>query len=324
MKKSRMYKYLVLIIIVLSIGIGYAFLTVDLKINGTVGINDSRWNVHFANYQQTANSTITPTSGNAPVITGDTTTEISYNVTFNEPGDVYEFTVDIVNGGTMDATITSLETDLKIGDSVVSTIPNYLSYNLAYSNGDEFSTPHGLAAGASEKILVRVEFNQNILINQYEDAAGRTFHFDVKPIYVQDSYTEQEENYQYVYTNAHEYFYVNQEISEGINIYDNYQDVGTDVFLRHAMRNGYIAKTDLGYIKAGNVYYISTFIPNDYDEFDETMATLLSIADLNGTCEYEPGVFFNCGPLYAYINTGVSITAGGAKCYINDSFSYCD
>ena len=299
MKKSRMYKYLILIVIVLSIGIGYAFLTVDLKINGTVGINDSRWNVHFANYQQTSNSTITPTNGNAPVITGDTTTEISYNVTFNEPGDVYEFTVDIVNGGTMEATITSLETDLKIGDNAVSYIPNYLEYSLTYSNGDEFVTPHGLAAGVSEKVLVRVEFMQNITNDQYNEAAGKTFHFDLKPIYVQGDGSALEPNYHYLYANeAYVYYYVGDPIPESVETYENYRDIGYDVFLRFTLDGDIIVKTDVGYIYGGNAYFVPTF--SNFDEFDETALYSLSFINADNGCVYIPGYKFDCHSLFLY------------------------
>ena len=321
MKKSRMYKYLILIVIVLSIGIGYAFLTVDLKINGTVGINDSRWNVHFANYQQTSNSTITPTNGNAPVITGDTTTEISYNVTFNEPGDVYEFTVDIVNGGTMEATITSLETDLKIGDNAVSYIPNYLEYSLTYSNGDEFVIPHGLAAWVSEKVLVRVEFMQNISIEQYEEAAGKTFHFDLKPIYVQGDGSAQDSNYHYLYSNDSEFFYTGQTIPAYAYVYDDYKDFDTNVFLRLSMDGDIIAKADVGFIADGNTYFIPTY--DVYDQFDEVADYLLSFISVNDSCRYVPGYKFDCQNIYLYYSEGITIYDGSFFCNANNVYSYC-
>ena len=89
MMRKRKYKYLLLIVILLFISIGYALLSVDLGVSGMLNIDDSSWNVHFENYQETNNSTVSPTSGNAPVITGNTTTEISYAVQFNEPGELW-------------------------------------------------------------------------------------------------------------------------------------------------------------------------------------------------------------------------------------------
>ena len=54
------------------------------------------------------------------------------------------------------------------------------------------------------------------------------------------------------------------------------------------------------------------------------MVALLPIADLNGPCEYIPGDTFDCGPLYAYISSGVSITDGGVTCHLYDDVSYCE
>ncbi len=322
MKRSRKHRYLMLIVLLLSVGVGYAFLTTDLKINGTVNINDSNWNVHFANYQRTNNSTITPTSGNEPVIVGDNTREISYTVGFNEPGEVYEFTVDIVNGGTMDATIVSLNTTVKEGSETLQTIPNVIKYSMKYNNGNEYVAPHVLVSGASEKILVRVEFKKNISVSQYEEIVGKDFQITTKIVSRQGDGSEPFTNYLYS-SDSGIYFYIGQEVPEEAYVYDNYQDVESDVFLRHTMNENTITKTDIGYIKDGTVYYISTFEPDNEDQFDKTSSELMKIID-DPHCNLEPGSRIMCpGVASAYLYDNLIVSGSGHVCEASDLFSFC-
>ena len=84
-------------------GVGYAYLTTNLSIDGTSSIKGSKWDVHFENVQVKEGSVETE----EPVISDDTT--VSFNATLENPGDFYEFTVDVVNEGTLDARISSVE-----------------------------------------------------------------------------------------------------------------------------------------------------------------------------------------------------------------------
>ena len=94
---------LMALILVLVITLGYAALRTGLNINGTANVSSSSWNVHFENYQMSNATNITPTT--EPTITGTTTKSISYEVDLEQPGDLYEFTVEVVNGGSLDALI---------------------------------------------------------------------------------------------------------------------------------------------------------------------------------------------------------------------------
>ena len=96
-------KYLLIAVaLIFVISIGYAALSTTLQINGTANIASNSWDVHFANLQTTTGS-VTPTT--APTISGTNTTELTWAVSLAEPGDFYEFTVDAVNGGTINAKI---------------------------------------------------------------------------------------------------------------------------------------------------------------------------------------------------------------------------
>ena len=319
---NKEQKYLLFIVLLLAIGIGYAFLTVDLKINGYVGINDGRWNVHFENYEQTDNSTITPASGYEPNIVDDTTTEISYAITFQQPGDFYEFTIDIVNGGTMDASIISLEKNVSIDDEVLSSTPAYLNYSVTYSNGNEYSIPHSLAAEATDSILVKVEFKRDITLAQLAEVAGKTLEFSLKPIFVQGDGSDIDLNPSYLYSVSSEVFYVGQAIPDEAEVYTNYEDVDSRVFLRHKMANGVIEKTDIGFIFNKELYYIPPYQAENREQFERTISVIRDIYE-EGNC-VTASDSMTCLGAYFYYTEDLSIYNSSYTCVANDLYSYCE
>ena len=94
MKNRKKNTKLILLLLLLCITLGYAALRTGLNINGTANVSSSSWNVYFSNYQMSNATNITPTT--EPVITGTTTTSISYEVDLDVPGDIYEFSVEVV------------------------------------------------------------------------------------------------------------------------------------------------------------------------------------------------------------------------------------
>ena len=109
MKKKKNSSFVVIaLLLIVTISIGYAALSTTLNINGTSTIKTQTWDVHFANVKATTTTGATVTK--APTITEGKTTEVTYNVALNQPGSVYEFTVDVVNGGTIAAKTSAIPT----------------------------------------------------------------------------------------------------------------------------------------------------------------------------------------------------------------------
>ena len=109
MKNKKKNKLFLLVILILGISIGFAALSTTLKIDGTAIINKNTWKIYFDNIDN--KSGVIPTT--APVIGDDTTngskTVVTWGVTLDQPGDYFEFTVDAVNAGSIDAEITKIE-----------------------------------------------------------------------------------------------------------------------------------------------------------------------------------------------------------------------
>ena len=320
-KLNKEHLALILIILLLVAGIAYAVLTVHLKINGYVSINDGRWNVHFENYQQTANSTITPTSGNAPVITGDTTTEISYAITFQQPGDVYEFTIDIVNGGTMDASVVALEKYITIND-VLTEIPAYLTYTATYINGTEYTTPHFLEVDATDSLLVRVEFKRDISIEQLNAVAGKTIQFHLKPIFVQGDSSEIDPS-TYVYTlySGHR-FNVGKPIPQYVRVYEKYQDINDRVFLRHKIVNGVVESTYIGYIYNKKLYFVPPYEIGNLEQFAVTANVLIDIYG-EDKCDFSDPTHLKCvGYSFDYYDI-LTLSYFSTSCSADNTYAEC-
>ena len=88
---------IIVLFLIFGMGIGYAAITTTLEIDGTSDIDSASWNVHFANVQVTTGSVAAAT----PSITDNTS--VSFSANLANPGDFYEFTVDVINEGTLDA-----------------------------------------------------------------------------------------------------------------------------------------------------------------------------------------------------------------------------
>ena len=160
MRRNKKIDYLLLLLLlVVGLSVGYALLQTTLTINGTSKIKGNTWDIHFANLNVTDGSVSIGTGDSAAAIQASTT-DVTYTVTLNEPGDFYEFTVDAVNAGSIDGMIESVTS--KLNNAPITTLPNYLNYSVTYSDGVAISPNQYLKAGESEKYKVRIEFKKDI------------------------------------------------------------------------------------------------------------------------------------------------------------------
>ena len=157
-KKNNGFLLALAFVIMLGISVGYAAITTTLQINGTSSIGKATWDVHFENVKVTSGSV---TATNAAAI--DTNkTSIGYAVILSLPGDFYEFTVDVKNGGTIPAKLSGVPTL----SGVSSQQDVYVNYTVKYSDGTAIGSNDELAAGATKTLKVRVEFDKNISDSQ--------------------------------------------------------------------------------------------------------------------------------------------------------------
>lgn len=167
MRNKKRNKYAILILILLALSIGYAAISTTLKIDGSTGISKQSWSVYWANPVVTTGSVTT----NIPTITQDTNYQLNtkaiWNTTLNLPGDFYEFTIDAVNDGSIDAMITNIETSVTDSNGDPATLPSYIKVSVTYDDGIPIRKNQLLAKKNGntvtvDKYKVRVEFLDTI------------------------------------------------------------------------------------------------------------------------------------------------------------------
>ena len=158
-RRNHFY-FVIILILFASIGVGYAALTSTISINGTTQITSAKWDVHFANVIETAGGV---TATKAAAITAGQTTEVTYEVTLPTPGTFYEFTVDVVNAGSLDA---KLSADATV-EGVSAAQAVYTKYSVVWSDtGVAPKTGDVITAGQKKTAKVRVEYNKDVTAAQ--------------------------------------------------------------------------------------------------------------------------------------------------------------
>ncbi len=147
--------YIFLIGVFAFLGIGYAFLTTDLSINGTATMVSNSWDIHFDHLVVQNGSVEIGTGDTAASITSPTT--ISFAVTLAQPGDYYEFLVDIVNDGTLPGVISSI--DIEPFDVLGSKI---FGYSYLYDSGRDVKPGDIIDPSSSKTTDFKVFYKDDI------------------------------------------------------------------------------------------------------------------------------------------------------------------
>ena len=206
---------ILLILLIVGLGLGYAYINSDLNINGTAQVNSANWDVHWANIQVASGSV----SASSPTISNQTT--VNYSVILDQPGDYYEFTVDAVNGGSIDAMIDTI--DSKLNGATITTLPDYLKYTVTYSDGVALEQNHQLLHNTTETYKVRIEYRTDINANQLP-ATNQTLSLQFTVTYRQaNENAEEVEHAVTKYT---------------VNLYDSSLPNNNSVLIGQAMPNG--------------------------------------------------------------------------------------
>ena len=158
MKKYNNRKRL-LFLLILGLGIGFAYLSTQLNINGATNVLGSKWSVYFDNI------VVSEGSMEAELPTIDTNkTTVDFGVTLANPGDYYEFTVDVVNDGTIDAMIESISKT-----SLEARVLQYLNYTVTYNDGKSIEQNDVLEAKDKTTYKVRVEFKKDVSASDLDE-----------------------------------------------------------------------------------------------------------------------------------------------------------
>lgn len=187
--KKRNKKLFLMLILVLAVSIGYAAIATTLKINGTTTVKGARWNVYWENPQVTSGSVTTT----EPQLS-ENDTIATYDITLTEPGDFYEFTIDAVNAGSINAKIAEngiKNTVYENDGTTVKTLPAYIGYTVTYADNDEVITEGDILEKANgstptkKKYKVKVWYKTDIDQSILNTSTDETMQLKFEVQYVQ-------------------------------------------------------------------------------------------------------------------------------------------
>ena len=152
-RKNKGINIVLIVVLLIGVTIGYAVINTTLNINGKSSISKNTWDVYFNN--------VVVRDGSAeavkiPTVTDKTT--VDFEVALNLPGDFYEFTVDVVNAGSIDAMID----DLNKTPNLTTIQAKYLNYIIEYQNGEEVASKQLVKSNEFVRLKIRVEYKSDI------------------------------------------------------------------------------------------------------------------------------------------------------------------
>ena len=142
-----------ILICIFTLTVAYSALSAVLTIQGNARVSAANWDIYLNNPRVTAGSATT----NVPVI--KTSSTLEFETTLNMPGDFYEFTVDVVNDGSIDAMINSIVKT----PTLTAVQAKYLKYELQYQNGQSIIEKQTLKKGTTTPIKVRIEYRKDLV-----------------------------------------------------------------------------------------------------------------------------------------------------------------
>ena len=142
-----------ILVCVFTLTIAYAALSAVLTISGNARVSAADWDIYLANPKVTNGSATTI----VPSI--KTSSTVEFSTTLSMPGDFYEFIIDVVNGGSIDAMIENVvKTPELTADQA-----KFLKYEITYQNGESITNKQLLAKDTTMPIKVRIEYRKDLV-----------------------------------------------------------------------------------------------------------------------------------------------------------------
>ncbi len=279
---KRTFFVLFLFLLLGSFGLVYSYLTTNLSIDGTSNVKSARWDVHFENIQVKDGSVAAET----PIISNQTT--INFSAVLENPGDFYEFTVDLVNAGTLDSQIGNINTSPQLTEEQ----SRYLYYRIYPTDG--WSTSY-LYSGETHKLRVIVEYLETS--PEYYPTEDENINFTITLGAVQTSFPKLNGTF---YGYQQHRVPINEPIA---NVYGYTESLteaaysGNDhTFIKYNVVNGVIKSADVGLFNNNNYYYLkgggatidheTGFYNNDSIYYESNKAVLKSLYGESNCSEY--------------------------------------
>lgn len=170
-KKKRNVYFLLILIILFSFGIGYSYLNTSLFINVTSIVNANVWDVSLDNLNVTTGSVAAIKEA---IIDTNDSTSFEFEVKLEDEDDFYEFTIDVVNKGNVDAKLGSL---VEVS-SLTAEQENYFDHTIMYENKEPIEVNQIIKKEEFVRLKSRVEFKDDVVASSVPESA-KTINVDL-------------------------------------------------------------------------------------------------------------------------------------------------
>lgn len=141
------------VVCVFTLSIAYAALNAVLTIQGNAEVVASTWNIYLDNLK--ANPGNADYRGTFTISSYNT---MEFETKLKKPGDYFEFSLDIVNDGSVDAMIANV---IKTPD-LTTEQAKFLKYEVSYANNEPINNKQLLRKGTKTPIKVRIEYRKDL------------------------------------------------------------------------------------------------------------------------------------------------------------------
>ena len=298
MKKKNSKNWALVLILLLVISVGYAALSSNLKINGTTGVKNASWIIHWANPQVIPGSVTTT----KPTLS-ESNTNATYSVTLTEPGDYYEFTIDAVNEGSIDAEILQIKSKFndKDGEDIITEGPNrnlpaYIEYEVTHADNEHspITVGESLDHGQTKTYRVRVAYSENINPEDLEETDITTkFYFEIE-------YKQREKNNETTPSQTSSVRYVTRQNEGQITPGDVVEIGDTELFYVISSDSGKTVLLSKNNLLVGNIYedwnLVGQIQPNSEGyglQSEEAKGYASSVSSWKGTVAFSQANYWN-------------------------------
>lgn len=228
-KEKKKMAFVILLILIIGLGIGYTALTTNLAIDGTSTMLANSWDIHFENLNIIEGSSTI--GNNYEPATIYPPTDIGFNITLKNPGDYYDFTVDVKNDGTLDGMIDYFTFTASEDNSGY--LPENMECSLTYLDDTEVEQYHTLKAGQKETYKIHIGYKKDITESQVQ-----VIDEEWNPSFSIEFVQPDENAIHYIYTNSTDKdINLGEEIPSDINQYETFQEAKLyHVALKHFIR----------------------------------------------------------------------------------------
>ena len=315
-KKRSIDKWLIIVIAI--IGIGYAFLVTDLSASGSISVDSNSWSIYWDNVQVDNLSK----TGDVSDITGEpelpipeivnndhNSARVSFDVQLNRPGDIYIFTVEVHNGGTLDAMIDDIVWKVNGSPNIPPDLVCYVTYN----DYVPLEVKEILTVGGVETYKVVVEFNPDI----EEDDLSEYSH--IYSLSLEVTYVQADSSAQPVRTGSvrnEKYFtdgmlYVGDTIPDDATLFDTSTDAMNvseqPFFVKSVVVRNTAIDFSIGFVYNGVEHLYSMDSGHfDYEQISNDFKNIFGSSSCVEYYDSEDGISCTCGK---YVNGNINLTA---------------